>query len=127
MRDNDAFNAFCEATIEAHLWADCFVDDPETGELTAEPMDHAANLLTEKAARAIRSDCADFWVANVRMIRDRPEQAGHDFALTRNGHGAGFWDGDWPEHGDMLTEASKPFGTRSLWFNDAENRIEIME
>ena len=22
--------------------------------------------------------------------------AGHDFALTRNGHGAGFWDGDWP-------------------------------
>jgi hypothetical protein len=26
--------------------------------------------------------------------------AGHDFALTRNGHGAGFWDGDWPGEED---------------------------
>jgi|TARA_R110000744_G_scaffold366338_1_gene475354 hypothetical protein len=23
------------------------------------------------------------------------ERIGHDFWLTRNGHGAGFWDGDW--------------------------------
>ncbi len=37
-------------------------------------------------------------------------QAGHDFALTRNGHGAGFWDGDWPVYGNMLTKVSKAFG-----------------
>lgn len=37
-------------------------------------------------------------------------QAGHDFALTRNGHGAGFWDGDWPVYGDLLTKASESFG-----------------
>jgi hypothetical protein len=38
------------------------------------------------------------------------EAAGTDFHLTRNSHGAGFWDGDWPDHGDELTELSKPFG-----------------
>lgn len=39
------------------------------------------------------------------------EMAGHDFALTRNGHGAGFWDGDLPEAlGARLTEASKAAG-----------------
>jgi hypothetical protein len=38
------------------------------------------------------------------------EDAGSNFHYTRNGHGCGFWDGDWPEHGDKLTELSKPFG-----------------
>lgn len=34
----------------------------------------------------------------------------HDFWLTRNGHGAGFWDGDYPEDiGKKLTELSHLF------------------
>lgn len=45
--------------------------------------------------------------------------AGHDFWLTRNGHGAGFWDGDWPEpHASILTEASKTFGETDLYIGD---------
>lgn len=38
------------------------------------------------------------------------ERAGTDFHFTRNGHGAGFWDGDW-EEGDALSDLSKPFST----------------
>ena len=39
-------------------------------------------------------------------------QAGHDFWLTRNGHGAGFWDGDWSEnYSKMFDEGSKAYGT----------------
>lgn len=34
---------------------------------------------------------------------------GHDFWFTRNGHGAGFWDGAYT-HGDELTEIAKAFG-----------------
>jgi len=35
----------------------------------------------------------------------------HDFWLTRNGHGAGFWDGDYKkEHGEILTRLAKTFG-----------------
>jgi hypothetical protein len=41
------------------------------------------------------------------------EQAGTDFCFTRNGEGAGFWDGDWSD-GDSLTAVSKPFGTFNL-------------
>jgi hypothetical protein len=38
-------------------------------------------------------------------------QAGHDFWLTRNGHGAGFWDGSYPEpEATILTDASKEYG-----------------
>lgn len=39
------------------------------------------------------------------------EQIGHDFWLTRNGHGAGFWDRDFisKEVGKKLTEICKEF------------------
>lgn len=32
------------------------------------------------------------------------EQLGHDLWLTRNGHGCGFWDGDYGDIGDMITK-----------------------
>ncbi len=44
--------------------------------------------------------------------------AAHDFWLTRNGHGAGFWDGDWPESGDRLTAICKGFGESHLYVGD---------
>jgi hypothetical protein len=39
-------------------------------------------------------------------------QVAHDFWLTRNGHGAGFWDGDYEQNGlgKKLTELADRFG-----------------
>lgn len=37
--------------------------------------------------------------------------AGHDFWLTRSGHGAGYWDRGLGELGDRLTEAAKAMGS----------------
>ena len=44
-------------------------------------------------------------------------QVAHDFWLTRNGHGAGFWDGDY-EHGEELTELCKKFKPVDLYIGD---------
>jgi len=38
-------------------------------------------------------------------------QIGHDFILTRNGHGAGFWDRGLGEAGERLTAATKLYGS----------------
>jgi hypothetical protein len=47
------------------------------------------------------------------------ETAMHDFWLTRNGHGAGFWDGDYEDSiGEKLTELSKEFGEINLYVGD---------
>lgn len=46
------------------------------------------------------------------------ERLGHDFWLTRNGHGAGFWDRGLGELGQKLTEATKTFGTSDLYIGD---------
>jgi hypothetical protein len=43
-------------------------------------------------------------------------QVAHDFWLTRNGHGAGFWDGDYEQDklGDTLTALSEQIGSCDL-------------
>lgn len=45
-------------------------------------------------------------------------QIGHDFWLSRNGHGAGFWDRDLGEIGERLTKAAKTFGEINLYVGD---------
>ena len=48
----------------------------------------------------------------------------HDFWLTRNGHGAGFWDGDY-ENGDELTEIAGKFKGIDIYVGD-DNKIYFM-
>ena len=38
-------------------------------------------------------------------------QIAHDFWLTRQGHGVGFWDGDYGDIGDQLTDIADLSGT----------------
>lgn len=63
-------------------------------------------------------DCSDFQKDNSEMIGDSLMMAGHDFWLTRNRHGAGFWDGYWKEDGKRLTEAAHICGEFSLYVGD---------
>ena len=48
---------------------------------------------------------------------DEFEQLEHDFILTVNGHGAGFWDGDW-KSGDKLTELCEGFREIEVYLGD---------
>jgi hypothetical protein len=47
------------------------------------------------------------------------EYAGHDFWLTRNGHGCGYWDGDWPKGvAEGLDRLARSFGAFDLYLGD---------
>ena len=49
------------------------------------------------------------------------DQWAHDFWLTRNGHGAGFWGRGHPQGiGERLTELCKTFGEQYLIIGDDE-------
>jgi len=48
------------------------------------------------------------------------EQVGHDFWLTRNGHGAGFWDRGLGELGKKLSDAAKTSGSSDAYVGDDE-------
>lgn len=77
----------------------------------------------------IEKDCKSFLELSKGLFKNKDcEQAGHDFALTRNGHGAGFWDR--PEiygraNADRLTEISKGFGDVYLFWNDESQTVGI--
>lgn len=50
---------------------------------------------------------------------DEWDYAAHDFVLTRNHHGSGFWDGDWHEPwGDKLTALADSFGQLECLLGD---------
>lgn len=129
---------FYAAYVECALWSESAgitVDDD--GTVTEAPDDDTsfqshnfdASDLTDDAARETYNDCVAFIAGNVADLQEvaaLPEQsgresysagelAGHDFWLTRNGHGAGFWDRGYGAVGRRLSDACDPFGETHLY------------
>jgi hypothetical protein len=94
-----------------------------------------ASDIDAETLASMAADCAAFYVANSEHIHSdaaplsrefegpiaarEAAMAGHDFWLTRCGHGAGFWDGDWPEPAaTALDNASKALGNVDLYVGD---------
>ena len=63
-------------------------------------------------------DCALFIKLAGELLADiDSEQVAHDFLLTRNGHGAGFWDRGLGEIGDKLTKLCEDIGEEYISCN----------
>lgn len=76
----------------------------------------------EAAQKEIADDCEGFVEEASDMIAGEETPAGHDFCLTRNGHGAGFWDGGWDEtEASVLTKMSKAYGSQTAVVDLDEN------
>lgn len=99
--------AMVRAYLECALWSSC--DDNGT------PLDrdHDTDKITRASERDARVDIRDFLSscddAGIPVDEYNDSSVGHDFWLTRNRHGAGFWDRGW-EHGDELTKVAHTFG-----------------
>src|ERR1019366_7233454 len=100
-------DTFLEAYITAALWSTTDESTPEGGEYL--DLNYGFDDLAPETLQRMKADCHTFQAENAQDIEGQEEQAGHDFLLTRNHHGCGFWDGDWPEAGDRLTEACKSY------------------
>lgn len=74
-----------------------------------------AYLLEQYKLACPAIDNADLW-----------QRFGHDFFLTRNGHGAGFWDRGYGALGETLSELARAEGGKDLFFNDDTNEIEVL-
>ncbi len=71
------------------------------------------------AVAAAKKDCDAFIKENETTLEDiEASQAGHDFWLTRNGHGVGFLDRNLGAVGKRLYEASKAFGEAFIEVGD---------
>lgn len=99
----------------AALWSSTGDDD--------EPLDqnHGIEDIAPETLEAMREDCKAFAESAAALIEETglsEEQVGHDFWLTRNGHGAGFWDRGLGDAGDQLAKLCKGFGEVWLYVGD---------
>jgi len=127
MFTQEQFETFRDAYIQTMLWS----TSDESDENGGEPMDanYDADDLSDEAQDRADAECKAFLYRVACYIDaetdckcgqdfDKWGRAGHDFWLTRCGHGAGFWDGDWPVYGDLLTKASESFGNVDPYIGD---------
>lgn len=98
---------FISGYIACALW--CGVYDSD-GNTVDGPLDDSD--LTREARSALTKDARAFYKAHHTEWAGRlsDDSAGHDFWLTRNGHGAGFWDRGLGGLGDRLTKHAKVYG-----------------
>lgn len=120
---------FSRQYVETALWSTNDESDPSGGE----PIDKNYDVSDVDDATIARmaADCEAFQRDNAADLdvyydgtgRDKGS-AGHDFWLTRNGHGAGFWDRGYGLGQDVkdalrrLTDASRAFGEVDLYVGD---------
>ena len=105
--------SFLGQYLATALWAST---DPDTGEpldRDCSPEDFApeARAQAQEECERFQREAAELLQAAYATGYYGESTAGLDFFLTRNGHGAGFWDRDLPEGiGDKLTEIAHSFG-----------------
>lgn len=120
---------FFKSYVGAALWSSTG-DDGEPLDDGRDDSDIAPDTLA-----MMEADCLAFYAAHAEAIHcdDAPMSrefegsiacreaaiAGHDLWLTRCGHGAGFWDGDWPEPAaSILDKAASALGNIDLYVGD---------
>jgi hypothetical protein len=109
---NPMVDKFISDYIETALWSTVEGDAPLD-------YNYSISELAPETLASMKIDCLDF-IGQVEALgfEFETDHAGHDFWLTRCGHGAGFWDGDYPTHGDTLTALSTAMGNIDLYVGD---------
>ncbi len=107
---------FLRGYLEALLWLGVLTDGMSIDDIDA------------SAIASAKEDCDDFQKANAADLEATGAddgQLGHDFYLTRNRHGAGFWDRGYGPAGDRLTKAAHVYGDSTAYLGD-DDRVYLL-
>jgi len=118
----DSLDEFTQGYTEAMMWT---LTDDDGHSLDYLGLHDIAPETIEKC----KAECAAFQAANRADLDEATDtyhrgaaSHGHDFWLTRNGHGAGFWDrGYSDELGEALTNAAHACGEAYAYVGDDGN------
>jgi hypothetical protein len=111
--------------IEAMLWSS--VCDDDSNESITD--NHSIHDLSVEAMAIVDEDVKKF-IELSQPILDKSDKdyydgdIGHNFWLNRNGHGAGFWSGGFPDIGDELSELCKQFKEQMPYNYNGKIEIE---
>lgn len=126
MFTEDQIVAIVRSQLISLLWSEGEIYD-ENGVVTLENWDelYSADDATPELVAQLTEELEQWKPASAEQLAldtyvehfgsDWPGQFGHDLALTRNGHGAGFWDRGLGDAGDVLTEWAQSLGTLNVF------------
>jgi hypothetical protein len=110
-----SLDTFTQQYIATALWSSTDNADDSGGE----PLDANYDTmdLTHETLDQMIKDCKNFQADNAELLAQAGDegQNGHDFWLTRNRHGAGFWDRGYDKTiADALTRQAHVYGSVDL-------------
>ena len=119
----DSFTAGALGTL---LWSEMDEEGDHFDDLGYGIYDIAKNDLLQ-----FKNHCEEFQSENADLLEIMPAHNGHNFILSCNGHGSGFFDEymNWKSHeniaeiekaGDLLQEKAREFGEKHLYLGDDE-------
>lgn len=130
LTEDDLDPAVIQLTLEQYLITALWSSTDENGE----PLDggYGYDDLSAEAVAQARTDVVSFLISNADLIAAAKAAqpayddgaVAHDFWLTRNGHGAGFWDRGLGQVGDELTANVRPYGSADLYVGD-DGRVHL--
>ena len=113
--DLASLDFFTQGYIKSAFWT----SDEELGD------DASYDKMNVASIEKIMHDCEQFQRSQQNNLEEYfdhgfdEEQAGHDFWLTRNGHGTGFWDRKVDKAAaEQLSDAARGFGPSDLYWGD---------
>jgi hypothetical protein len=132
----ESLNEFLRGYLVAALWSTNDNSEPNGGD----PLDanYDIDSIDQASVAGARDECKSFMQSNwpdlleyaARRTYDPSngtvrDYAGHDFWLTRCGHGAGFWDRGLDELGDRLADAARACKEQDIYVGD-DGKLYIM-
>ena len=116
---------FTDSYIEAALWSSMDNLQPNGGEFLDKK--YTIDDIDLSTIEKMTLDCKNFKSKYSELYNSggwSDVQAGHDFWLSRNGHGSGFFDRNWYDNtediGKKLQTASKSYGPYDLYLGDGQ-------
>ena len=121
-----SLDPFTSAYLFALMWAN-ISDDEGTplDEYGTDDLDSGTVTVAEAECKRFQKENAEFLeIAYSENDEYDESQAGHDFALTRNCHGTGFWDRGLGDTGEKLTKAALSYKALNGFFQDGKVYFE---
>lgn len=121
-RDTDTIT---ESAIESWLWSSIVRDISGENDNGEEVDDVPADDWLRSKDAEVDAETRTKWASDVERFMDQADpifdqmeevginikDIGHDIALTRGGHGTGFWDRGYPEEfGEVLSDLARSLG-----------------